>query len=163
MNYPKIILIGLLVAGAVTLYAFFSKGSFLAKQNNSENNSTPASSIISLLPQINGEGEVTVKVSPQDLSQSATTWDFEVLLDTHSQNLGDADLANNSVLLDDKGHQASPVYREELPAGKVEPPQEHHRQFILKFAPITPRPKSIELKIKNIGDIDKRSFKWELP
>lgn len=154
MNYPKIILISLAIAAGVVI---------LYKQNDSASNSSPSTGIISLLPQINGEGEITVKVSPQDLSQSAKTWDFEVLLDTHSQNLGDADLANNSVLLDDKGHQASPLYREELPADKVELPQEHHRQVILKFAPITPRPKSIELKIRNIGDIDKRSFKWELP
>lgn len=163
MNFLKAVLFSLVVfAGGIILYVFFLRGSFLNKQNDSANSSTLSTSLISLLPQINSEGEVTVKVSPKDLSQSAVSWDFEVLLDTHSQNLGDLDLTNNSVLLDDEGNQFNPIYWGDLPADEVEPPQEHHRQGVLKFKPISPRPKTIELKINNIGDVAERNFKWEL-
>ena len=110
---------------------------------------------------MNSEGEVTVKVSPKDLTQSAASWDFEIILDTHSQNL-DQDLVNASILIDDEGNQFIPVMWEAASAGETEAPQEHHRQGILKFKPISPRPKSIELKINQIGDIDERIFKWEL-
>lgn len=163
MNYLKVSLfILVVVAGGIVFYVFFLRESFPAKENDLVSSSASSTSLISLLPQINSEGEVTVKVSPKDLSQSTVSWDFEILLDTHSQNLGDLDLANNSVLLDDEGNQFNPIYWGDLPADEVEPPQEHHRQGVLKFKPISPRPKTIELKINNIGDVAERNFKWEL-
>lgn len=156
MNYLKVILFSLIiVAGAAIIYFFLSSRGFLAKQNDLTSSSTPSTSVISLLPQINSEGEVTVKVSPQDLSQSAVSWDFEVLLDTHTGIL-DQDLTTSSVLIDDKGNQFKPI------SWEGDPPQGHHRQGVLKFAPIAPRPKSIELKVSNIGDVNERIFKWEL-
>jgi len=156
-----VILLGLIVVGGILLSIFFFKDRFLGKKNDLVNNSTSSPGLTSLLPQINSEGPVTVKVSPRDLSQSATSWDFEVLLDTHSQNL-DQDLVRTSILIDDTDNRFKPTGWQAVPAGEVEPPQEHHRQGVLKFKPISPRPKSIELKILNIGDINERIFKWEL-
>ena len=158
----SIILLALALVAIGILFIAFLKNGFPRKQNNFANNSSSPAGIISQLPQINSEGLVTVKVSPRDFSQSATSWDFEILLDTHSQNLEDPGLTNNSVLLDDKGNQLSPIYWEDIPADEVEPPQEHHRQGVLKFKPISPRPKSIELRINRVGDVSGRSFKWEL-
>ena len=157
-----VILLSLIVTGGILLSVFFLKDSFLGKKSDLADNDTSSPGLISLLPQINSEGPVTVKVSPRDFSQPATSWDFEILLDTHSQNLEDPGLTNNSVLLDDKGNQLSPIYWEDIPADEVEPPQEHHRQGVLKFKPISPRPKSIELRINRVGDVSGRSFKWEL-
>src|SRR3990167_2942108 len=156
MNYLKAFLfILVVVAGGIVFYVFFLQGNSPAKQNDLASSSISSPGIISLLPQINSEGEVTVKVSPKDLSQSATSWDFEVLLDTHTGNL-DQELTGNSVLIDDNGNQFNPI------SWEGDPPQGHHRQGILKFAPITPKPKSIELKIGKVGDVSERSFNWEL-
>jgi len=162
MSYLKVILFSLVIfAGGVILY-FLVRDNFPSKQNDLANSNVSPTSLGTLLPQINSEGPVTVKVTPKDLSQSATSWDFEILLDTHSQNLGNSDLINNSVLLDDKGNQFNPIYWEDLPSDEVEPPQEHHRTGILKFRPISPKPESIELKIHQIGNINERIFKWDL-
>ena len=118
---------------------------------NKKNNSSKQSVLSS---QINSEGSVTVGVTPNELSQ-ASGWDFEMVLDAHSGNL-DQDLTKNSVLVDDKGNQFPPI------AWEGDPPQGHHRSGILKFKPISPKPKSIELRIGKIGEISERSFNWEL-
>ena len=161
MRYQKVILFSLAIITGVVILSFFLRTSPPKKQSDSATNSISSADIISLLPQINSEGPVTVKVTPKNISQSTTSWDFEILLDTHSQSL-DQDLVKASILIDDTGNQFKPTGWEVVPVGEVEPPQEHHRQGILKFPPLTPRPKSIELKILNIGDINERSFKWEL-
>lgn len=108
-----------------------------------------------LQTQTNSEGSVTIKVTPKDLSRSLTTWDFEIVLDTHSGNL-DQDLTKSALLIDDKGNQHTPI------SWEGDPLSGHHRQGILKFNPITPKPNSIELKINNLGNVDERIFKWEL-
>ena len=161
MRLSIILLTLALVAIGFILYAAFLKNGFPRKQNDFANSSISPAGLISLLPQINSEGPVTVKVTPKDLSQSATSWDFEILLDTHSQNL-DQDLVKDSVLIDNGGNKLEPIGWEAVPAGETEAPQEHHRQGILKFKPISPRPSFIELKILNIGAINERIFKWEL-
>ena len=150
-----VILLSLIVTGGILLSVFFLKDSFLGKKSDLADNDTSSPGLISLLPQINSEGPVTVKVSPRDLSQSSTSWDFEDVLDTHSGNL-DQDLVKTSILVDDKGDQYIPI------SWEGDSPQGHHRQGILKFNQINPRPKSIELKISQIGEINQRSFKWEL-
>src|SRR3989344_6371334 len=108
-----------------------------------------------LSTQTSSEGLVTVKVTPKDLLPSFLSWDFEIILDTHSGNL-DQDLTKTSVLIDDKGNQFAPV------AWEGDPPQGHHRQGTLKFKLLSPKPKSIELKIGKIGDVNERSFNWDL-
>ena len=118
-----------------------------------KNNTSSKQTVLS--PQTNSEGSVTVKATPRDISQNSTSWDFEIVLDTHSGNL-DQDLVKTFILVDDKGGQYIAISWEgDLPQG-------HHRQGILKFAPINPKPKSIELKINQIGEVGERSFNWEL-
>lgn len=101
------------------------------------------------------EGSVTVAVTPQSLDPSSSTWDFEIALNTHSEELNE-DLTTISELIDDQGKLYKPASWEGAPAGG------HHRQGILKFNPISPKPKSLELKIRNVGGIEERSFKWNL-
>lgn len=94
----------------------------------------------------NTEGPVSVTVTPLD-------WNFEVSLNTHSGSL-DSDLVVLSELVDNQGKLYKPISWEgDNPGG-------HHRKGVLKFNPISPRPKSIELKIKDIGGVPERSFKW---
>jgi len=108
-----------------------------------------------LSPQTNSEGSITVKVTPKELSQSSSSWDFEVVLDTHTDNL-DQDLTKNSVLVDDKGNRLTPI------SWEGDPPGGHHRAGVLKFNPIPPATKSIELTISKIGNSDKKVFRWNL-
>ena len=101
------------------------------------------------------EGPVTVAVTPRSLEQDLATWDFEIALNTHSEELS-TDLATNSELVDNQGRSYNPISWEgSLPGG-------HHRSGVLKFSPISPKPKSIELKIKNVGGVTERSFEWDL-
>lgn len=100
------------------------------------------------------EGPVTVAVTPQSLGTSAT-WDFAISLNTHSEELSQ-DLVAVSELVDDQGNSYKPLSWEGAPPGG------HHREGVLNFEPILPKPKFVEIKIKNVGGIKERSFKWIL-
>lgn len=142
MKKVAIIFIGiLLVALFVTL-----KNSFSIKINSNN----PSSS---LETKESVEGPVSVTVTPLGLENNSPTWNFEVSLDTHSEELS-ADLAAVSELVDDQGKLYLPI------SWEGDGPGGHHREGVLKFNPIPPKPKSIELKIKNIGGVLERSFKW---
>lgn len=81
---------------------------------------------------------VTVKVTLKNLASDAGGWEFAIVLDSHSQDLSD-DLAKTSLLLDGAGGRSLPT------AWDGAPPGGHHREGVLRFGPISPRPKSIEL------------------
>src|SRR3989344_299759 len=101
----------------------------------------------------NADGAVTVTVTPLNFFDRALTWDFEIVMDTHSVELSE-DLTKISVLVDDQGVEHSPINWEgDLPGG-------HHRSGILKFQPMSSFPKSLELKIRGLGSISERSFLW---
>ena len=55
--------------------------------------------------------------------------------------------------IDDSGKEYKPIAWEGPVGG-------HHREGMLIFNQITPNPKSVELKISNIGDVV-RSFVWQ--
>ena len=54
------------------------------------------------------EQGVTVTVRPGRLRPRAKTWNFEIVLDTHSEELGD-DLLKSAVLVDGEGRQYKPT------------------------------------------------------
>jgi hypothetical protein len=105
--------------------------------------------------QKNSQSGVTVDVTPVDLSASAKTWDFKLVLDTHSQDLND-DLTKTAVLLDASTQSYLPV------AWEGAGPGAHHREGVLRFRPIDPRPASVELRIQRAGETTPRSFRWPL-
>ena len=98
---------------------------------------------------------VTTKVTPGNLASNAGSWEFAIVLDTHSQDLSD-DLVKSSLLLDGAGGRHSPT------AWDGAPPGGHHREGVLRFKPISPRPQSIELQITRAGEDALRSFRWQL-
>ena len=98
---------------------------------------------------------VTVAVTPGNLAQGVKTWDFTVVFDTHTQDLSD-DPAQSAVLLDGKGNQFKPS------AWEGAKPGGHHREGVLKFAPISPPPDSVELRIMRPGETTPRTFRWQL-
>ena len=108
-----------------------------------------------LATQKSADRGVTVEVTPSNLSAGAGTWDFKVVLDTHSVELND-DLVKTTTLLDDKGRRHVPVQWEGAGPGG------HHREGMLKFKPVSPAPAAIELQIRRAGEADPRSFRWKL-
>lgn len=101
------------------------------------------------------ERGVTVAVTAMSLSATAPKWDFKLVLETHSQELGD-DLMQSAVLLDDRGGRHAPV------AWDGAPPGGHHREGVLTFQPISPPPSSIELQLSRPGEPKPRVFRWTL-
>ena len=75
-------------------------------------------------------------------------------MSTHSVEL-DQDLTQVTVLVDDQGKEYKPLSWEGAIGG-------HHREGTLIFDSITPIPKLIEMKIRDIDGISERSFKWDL-
>jgi hypothetical protein len=98
---------------------------------------------------------VTVVVTPGTLAQGAQSWDFTVVFDTHTRGLAD-DLMSSAVLRDGKANEFKPV------AWDAPAPGGHHREGVLRFAPIAPQPASIELRITRPGEDAPRVFRWQL-
>lgn len=105
--------------------------------------------------QKNTERGVTVAVTPKNLISSTESWDFKVVLDTHSADLSD-DLTKSSALVDDNGRRYMPL------AWDGAGPGGHHREGVLRFKPPSPRPQSIELQIVRSGETAPRVFRWQL-
>lgn len=97
-------------------------------------------------------GGVTITVTPQNLGESEP-WSFKVVFDTHTVDLNQ-DPVQISVLKAD-GKEYTPLAWDGDPSGG------HHREGTLKFTAVSPRPKNIELIIKEVGGAD-RSFSWTL-
>lgn len=106
-----------------------------------------------LPPQSATASGVTVKVTPQSLS--GKFWEFEIVFDTHSQELKD-DLMKTAVLLAEEGAAAAPVEWKGDPAGG------HHRKGLLRFNAVTPAPAVLELRILRPGEPSPRVFRWKL-
>jgi len=105
-------------------------------------------------PQVSNEREIKVTATLQNIPNVAKTWDFQVVLETHTKALND-DMAKSAVLIAD-GKQYQPLSWEGAPPGG------HHRKGMLRFKAIAPPPASVELQIRLAGDPSPRSFKWLL-
>jgi hypothetical protein len=108
-----------------------------------------------LIEQKSTEGGVTVLVTPQAISAGAKTWNFNVVLDTHTQDLAD-DFAKTTVLVDERGAEYRPVVWEGPGPGS------HHRSGVLKFAAGKRLPQSLEMRMSRPGEAKPRSFRWQL-
>lgn len=113
-----------------------------------------AVSAATLVQQTSSDRGVTVRATPRDLSPKAKTWEFEIVLETHSQDLGD-DLKAVSWLIGEGGGRLAPT------AWEGDPPGGHHRKGVLRFAPLTPVPAIVELRIMRPGESTPRSFRWQ--
>jgi hypothetical protein len=98
---------------------------------------------------------VTVAVTPANLAAGAKTWDFSIVLDTHSQDLSD-DIERSAVLVDDRGNEFKAL------AWDGAAPGGHHRSGVLRFNAIEPRPQALALRISRPGEAKARTFRWKL-
>ncbi|MEK7208903.1 MAG: hypothetical protein AAB677_01440 [Patescibacteria group bacterium] len=111
---------------------------------------SPSPNSISVLEtQINSEGPVSVKVTPK-LSAAVA---FEITLDTHSEELT-VDLTRAVTLRDETGREYPPL------GWQGDPPGGHHREGLLTFGQLAPRPQTLQLTVRQIGGVAERKFKW---
>ncbi len=107
-----------------------------------------------LKAQTSREGGVTVTVTPRNVADGASSWDFEVVLETHTHPL-DQDLTKTVVLIDAQGKLHGPF------AWDGTPPGGHHRRGVLRFQPLAGNPAAVELRIQGVGGVD-RTFRWQI-
>lgn len=112
--------------------------------------SDPVAKKSNLEIQTDNDGEVEIVITPKIYDKE---WFFEIALNTHSEELT-VDIMKAMILLDDKGREYAPL------AWNGDPPGGHHRSGILRFAPISPQPASIILKIIGVGGVGERNFFW---
>jgi hypothetical protein len=112
-------------------------------------------SAAALAPQTSSELGVSVVATPRDLSAAATEWEFEIVLQTHSQDLSDDVKAVSTLIADGRATQVPTAWEGDPPGG-------HHRKGVLRFEPIAPRPETIELRILRPTESSPRSFRWQL-
>lgn len=105
--------------------------------------------------QTDDQPPVSISVTPIEFGIDVQSWKFKISFDTHSGSLDDNPLEVVS-LVDDTGK----IYKPSLWNGPV--PGGHHIEGELVFDAINPIPKFVDLKIKNVGGISERSFRWEL-
>jgi hypothetical protein len=106
-------------------------------------------------PQTNREGGVTVKVTPRDLSRQAARWEFELEISTHVVPL-EQDMVRAAVVIDGAGNAQPPL------AWDGDAPGGHHRKGVLRFQAPADRPEFAELRIRGIGGVGERVFRWRL-
>ena len=146
MKYQKVIIFNLaIIVTGVALYYVVSNRASLFNKPADDTSQT----------QTLTDGTVTYKVIPKDLSTQAATWDFEISLDTHTGSL-DQDMVAIIRLVDDKGNEYKAMKWD------GDPPGSHHREGMLQFSPITPRPAFIELNIQTTGTTGKNSLRWNI-
>lgn len=105
--------------------------------------------------QTSEEPPVLIKVLPLELGRQVPQWKFQVAFTTHAGSL-DFDPVLVSVLADDQARSYPPL------AWQGPGPGGHHRDGVLSFTPVSPLPKRVELKIKDVGGVPQRSFIWNL-
>lgn len=107
-----------------------------------------------LKPQTSNKDAVTVKVTP--LKVEGTLWEFELVFDTHSQELSE-DLLISAVLVGPNGTQFKPT------DWNGDPPSGHHRKGVLRFNALNPPPDVLELRIVRPKEPVARAFRWPMP
>lgn len=150
-TFPIIILVIAFLAGFFIFYRGKPASAPVVQEKNS---STSSSTQQNWPPQTDEQTAVTVIVTPIDLGVDSKEWKFDVAMNTHSVELNQ-DMAEVSVLVDDFGKKYPAIKW-----GGAEPGG-HHREGVLTFEAINPMPSHLELRIKNIGGVE-RSFKWDL-
>ncbi len=109
----------------------------------------------SLPTRVDKGGQVVVEVTPVAMAAGAEPWRFEVSMNTHVTPLAQ-DMAASAVLVDEHGRETPAIGWEGDAAGG------HHRRGVLLFPPVAPIPAAVTLKIRTIGGVAERTFRWGL-
>jgi hypothetical protein len=115
----------------------------------------PSNGAATLAARTSDAGGVKVVVTPRALDPDSKTWEFEIVMDTHTKPLKE-DLVQVAVLVDDAGRRYAPV------SWQGDAPGAHHRKGTLHFTAPTEMPVTVELRINDVGGVAVRTFRWEL-
>jgi hypothetical protein len=148
-NILTISTLALALIGGFLIFYNFKTVSTAPTQNSSDVSSTGQK----WESKVDDQASVTVTVTPTLISEESGEWKFDVVMDTHSVEL-DQDMTKVAILIDEQGKEYRALSWEGSAGG-------HHREGILTFTKITPSPKSVELKISDIGGVV-RIFNWQL-
>lgn len=154
MKYTKVLLFYLviIIIGVAIYFTISNRGSLFGSTSSVSNSSAEQEKTATKTTTID---DVMYKVTPKNLSRSSSSWDFEIVLDTHAGSL-DQDLQSQVHLTDEKDR--------EYPVAKWEgdPPGGHHREGVLKFESLGSDVASITLKINPGENTAETSFTWEV-
>jgi hypothetical protein len=115
--------------------------------------SVPSATAASLESRKSNAAGVQVVVTPKPFDKAASSWDFDVVMDTHSKPLND-DLVRASELIADGRTYAPLGWQGDKPGG-------HHRKGVLRFPRPAEPPKVVEVQITGIGGAGVRTFRRE--
>jgi len=151
MKYWRVIAIALVTVSLIYYYFAVYEGGKKANEQVGQNQTSSKQ----WETKTDEQSSVLIKVIPIQLGSGQNPWKFEVTFTTHS---GDLDIDPTKVisLSDDNGNNFQPTSWEGPGPGG------HHISGNLTFDAIAPTPKFVELKIKDVGGIPERSFKWKL-
>ncbi len=153
MKYLPYLIVGL-IAVALFYFGIFNRGE--PQPGNNQQTEQPMNTAKgNWETQTNDQPPVTIKATPVEFGRGVETWKFQVVFDTHSGSLDDDPLMAVS-LADDQGNAYRPISWEGPGSGG------HHREGLLAFKAINPAPSYVELKIKNVGGVPERTFKWNV-
>jgi len=146
----------LIIAGTVGIILFFVFGSdrTAPAPNTPAQPTSQETAGTEYESKVDSQGIVSVTVTPIQLSADASEWKFTVVLDTHSGSL-DEDMLTSATLVDDNGNKYRPTGWDGAPPGG------HHREGVLTFILGKPAPRSVTLKIQNVG-VPVRNFTWSV-
>jgi|GEM_PF-2520971 len=154
-NLAITILIILAATAFIGYFVFYQSKSVAqnAPVNNetSENRQLPVSNAQTWQTKTDEQANVSVAVTPIDLSPQSSQWKFDVSMNTHSIEL-DQDMIKSSVLIDSDGAEYKPVEWQGPTGG-------HHLEGMLIFNKIVSAPKQIKLKIVGVAGTV-RIFTW---
>ncbi len=128
---------------------------FLAIKNKSISKETPVSGsdTISLQPQINDEGGVSIEANPVNFDINNPR--FQISFTTHQGDL-DFNLTDIATLIVDGEKEYLPVQWDGGRGG-------HHLSGILSFPALSKNIKNMKLVVKDVYGIAAREFFWILP
>lgn len=103
MKYGKVLVFNLVIIliGATIYFVISNRTNFFNTTPNVPNAPTEQTALATQTVTI---GNVVYKVTPKNLSKSSSSWDFEIVLDTHTGSL-DQDLVSQVSLSDEKGRE----------------------------------------------------------
>ncbi len=150
-----VMIVGVAAAAAFVSFKFTESSAPQFDPAELRQTGEPPAASVGLAAQISNEGQVEVTVTPGDLSGDSKTWDFTVSLNTHSVELGE-EMAKAAFLDDGGGAWRAPI------AWNGDPSGGHHREGVLSFGPMNPRPATITLEIRGVGGVPVRTFSWKI-
>ncbi|TAK48824.1 MAG: hypothetical protein EPO27_05710 [Betaproteobacteria bacterium] len=106
-----------------------------------------------LAPQSSSQSGVTVKVTPQSLA--GAEWAFELVFETHTQDLKDEPLKSAVLVVDGGAPSAATDWKGDGPGG-------HHRKGTLRFKAPAGSAANVELRLQRPAESAPRVFRWQL-